>query len=169
MPAHVKRSGPAWVDLPERLQSKRFPRFSQAQLPARPLRFGRRAAPGGPSRLPVPGIKRPPFGTCDLNSVVSGTGTSIFQPMIRRCFGPVGLSLGLVLGGSGCLHDSNAPGARPTKLIDLGPVGASEGPAWHPSGYLLFTGGGHISKRTAQGELSIFRADSGGANGLLFD
>ncbi|HXJ75930.1 MAG TPA: SMP-30/gluconolactonase/LRE family protein [Candidatus Dormibacteraeota bacterium] len=89
--------------------------------------------------------------------------------MIRRCFGPVGLCLGLVLCGNGCLHDSNAPGARPTKLIDLGAVGASEGPAWHPSGYLLFTGGGHITKRTAQGELSIFRADSGGANGLLFD
>jgi gluconolactonase len=64
------------------------------------------------------------------------------------------------------VHEPKTPGG---KLTDLGAVNASEGPAWHPSGYLLFTGGGHIIKRAAHGEVSLFREESGGANGLLFD
>jgi gluconolactonase len=53
--------------------------------------------------------------------------------------------------------------------VDHGKIGAGEGPAWHPDGYLLFTGGGRITKRDASGKVSVFREDAGGANGLLFD
>jgi len=53
--------------------------------------------------------------------------------------------------------------------IHHGNIGAGEGPAWHADGYLLFTGGGKITKRDADGRVSIFREDAGGANGLLFD
>src|SRR5260221_3863891 len=53
--------------------------------------------------------------------------------------------------------------------VDHGKIGAGEGPAWHPDGYLLFTGGGRITKRDSQGAVSVFREDAGGANGLLFD
>lgn len=53
--------------------------------------------------------------------------------------------------------------------IDHGKIGAGEGPAWHPDRYLLFTGGGRITKRDRSGKVSVFREDAGGANGLLFD
>ena len=59
--------------------------------------------------------------------------------------------------------------AQNVQAIDHGKIGAGEGPAWHRSGYLLFTGGGQIRKRDAQGNVSVFREDAGGANGLHFD
>ncbi|MBM3783886.1 MAG: SMP-30/gluconolactonase/LRE family protein [Acidobacteria bacterium] len=52
---------------------------------------------------------------------------------------------------------------------NLGSVGAGEGPAWSPAGELYFTGGGKISRRVADGSVSVFREAPGGANGLLFD
>ncbi len=58
-----------------------------------------------------------------------------------------------------------APGAAP---VNLGPVGAGEGPAWS-SGALYFTGGNRITKRDLRGAVEVFRSPSGGANGLLFD
>jgi gluconolactonase len=67
---------------------------------------------------------------------------------------------------------SAAPGSKITRdgaATDHGKIGAGEGPAWHPEGYLLFTGGGRITKRDASGKVSVFREDAGGANGLLFD
>jgi gluconolactonase len=64
---------------------------------------------------------------------------------------------------------AGAPIARGAKPTDHGSIGAGEGPVWHPSGYLLFTGGGRITKRDAQGQVTTFREDAGGANGLLFD
>jgi len=57
-------------------------------------------------------------------------------------------------------------GAQPR---NEGDVGAGEGPAWHPSGHLYFTGGDRISRRDSQGAVAVFREPSGGANGLLFD
>lgn len=51
---------------------------------------------------------------------------------------------------------------------ELGNVGAGEGPAWHPDGYLLYSGGGRIGKRDAAGGVSVFREDSA-SNGLLID
>ncbi len=59
-----------------------------------------------------------------------------------------------------------AKGARPMRL-DSG--GAGEGPAWSPSGSLYYSGGGRIHRRDATGKTEVFRADSGGSNGLLFD
>ena len=59
-----------------------------------------------------------------------------------------------------------APGARPTR-IHTG--GAGEGPAWSPSGSLYFSGDGRIQRRDPDGGTRVFRADSGGSNGLLFD
>jgi gluconolactonase len=50
-----------------------------------------------------------------------------------------------------------------------GEVGAGEGPVWHPSGNLYFTGGDRISRRDSKGAVAVFREPSGGANGLLFD
>lgn len=51
----------------------------------------------------------------------------------------------------------------------LGEIGAGEGPVWHEDGYLLFTGGNRITKRTADGVVSVHREPAGGANGLLWD
>jgi gluconolactonase len=59
-----------------------------------------------------------------------------------------------------------APGAQP---VFEGDIGAGEGPVWHPAGDLYFTGGGRITKRDSQGNVTVFREPSGGANGLLFD
>ncbi|MEO8426645.1 MAG: SMP-30/gluconolactonase/LRE family protein [Verrucomicrobiota bacterium] len=57
-------------------------------------------------------------------------------------------------------------GAQPRSEGD---VGAGEGPVWHPSGMLYFTGGDRISRRDSKGAVAVFREPSGGANGLLFD
>jgi gluconolactonase len=47
----------------------------------------------------------------------------------------------------------------------------TEGPVWHPDGYLLFTDipANTIYKWTPDGTVQIFRAPSGHANGLTFD
>lgn len=58
------------------------------------------------------------------------------------------------------------PGAKPR---NLGAIGADEGPAWHPGGYLYFTGPKGILRRNTAGKTEVFRAGAGGANGLLFD
>jgi gluconolactonase len=57
------------------------------------------------------------------------------------------------------------PGAKPK---NLGKVGAGESPLWHPSGYLLFSGGGRIGRWNPDGTTSIFR-ENAGTNGLLLD
>ncbi|MBI1357109.1 MAG: SMP-30/gluconolactonase/LRE family protein [Acidobacteria bacterium] len=57
-------------------------------------------------------------------------------------------------------------GAKP---VNLGRVGASEGPVWHPGqGVLYFTGDNRISRRDAAGKVTVFREDAG-ANGLYVD
>jgi arylsulfatase A len=58
-----------------------------------------------------------------------------------------------------------APGATPRLLQK---EGAGEGPAWHPELGLLTSGGVHIYRRSRDGEVSIYRRDTG-SNGLLFD
>lgn len=73
------------------------------------------------------------------------------------------------LWAGGGASEAASPLARDTRPVDLGSVGAGEGPAWHPAGYLLFTGNGRITKRSASGAFSVFRAEAGGANGLAFD
>jgi gluconolactonase len=56
-----------------------------------------------------------------------------------------------------------------TKPKNEGELGAGEGPAWHPSGHLYFSGGNRITRFDGKGQKHIFRDPSGGANGLLFD
>ena len=53
--------------------------------------------------------------------------------------------------------------------VNLGDVGAGEGPAWSPAGELFFTGGGRIYRRDKAGKVHIFREAPNGANGLAFD
>jgi gluconolactonase len=59
-----------------------------------------------------------------------------------------------------------AEGASPQLLQEKG---AGESPAWHPELGLLMCGNGHIYRRDRTGQLSIYRENAGGANGLLFD
>ena len=59
-----------------------------------------------------------------------------------------------------------APGAKPK---NEGSIGAGEGPAWHPTLGLYFTGQNHIGRRDPSGHVQVFRESAGGANGLLFD
>jgi N-acyl-D-aspartate/D-glutamate deacylase/sugar lactone lactonase YvrE len=56
------------------------------------------------------------------------------------------------------------------KAKQLTATHAGEGPAWHvASRSLYFTGGNRITRLDADGMEHVFRAPSGGANGLLFD
>lgn len=63
----------------------------------------------------------------------------------------------------------NSPLPPNIKPSNHGEIGADEGPAWHPSGQLYFTGGDRITQRDAKGQTRVYREPSGGANGLLFD
>jgi gluconolactonase len=58
------------------------------------------------------------------------------------------------------------PGSKP---VNLGALGAGEGPAWSPDGSLYFTGGGRIMRLAPGAKPQVYREESGGANGLLFD
>jgi len=49
-----------------------------------------------------------------------------------------------------------------------GSIRAGEGPAWHPAQGLFFSGGGRITRRDLNGNVSVFR-EPAGSNGLLFD
>jgi len=75
---------------------------------------------------------------------------------------------GLLLGPAFLLVAESpfAPGAKP---VNLGSVGAGEGPAWNPKDGLYFSGGGRISRRGLDGKVQVFREQSGSANGLLWD
>jgi gluconolactonase len=46
-----------------------------------------------------------------------------------------------------------------------------EGPVWHPDGYLLFSDipASHIYRYTPDGQVSVWREDSGNSNGLTLD
>lgn len=61
-----------------------------------------------------------------------------------------------------------SPLPKGAKPANLGAIGAGEGPAWHPSGSLYFSGGGRITRRDTSGTVTVFREQSG-SNGLLFD
>jgi gluconolactonase len=54
------------------------------------------------------------------------------------------------------------------RLVELTTSGAGEGPAWHPDGYLLMSGDGHIHRHAGEGVVSIFQTNAG-SNGLLID
>lgn len=56
-------------------------------------------------------------------------------------------------------------GAKPKQLLEHG---AGEGPVWHSTLGLLFSGEGHIGQLTRDGQQKIYR-EGAGTNGLLFD
>jgi len=58
-----------------------------------------------------------------------------------------------------------APAPQPE---NLGDIGAGEGPVFHPSGYLYFSGRNRITRRDLSGAVSVYR-ENAGTNGLLFD
>jgi gluconolactonase len=93
--------------------------------------------------------------------------TGKFSLLLRFAAGWLVLALALALPAA--TSHAASPIARGAKPADLGDLGAGEGPVWHPSGYLLFTGGGRITKRDASGTVTVFREDAGGANGLALD
>jgi gluconolactonase len=66
-------------------------------------------------------------------------------------------------------QDFLAPGAKLEKVA--GELRFSEGPAWHPDGYLLFEDipRDRIMKLDEDGKVSVFREPSGHSNGLAFD
>ena len=55
------------------------------------------------------------------------------------------------------------------KPVNLGSLGAGEGPAWSPNGGIFFSGGNRITRWDMDGKTTVFREPSGGSNGLLFD
>jgi gluconolactonase len=65
--------------------------------------------------------------------------------------------------------DLLAPNAQLEKVV--GDLRFSEGPAWHPDGYLLFEDipRNRIMKLEAADKVSVYREPSGRANGLCFD
>jgi gluconolactonase len=62
-----------------------------------------------------------------------------------------------------------APGAKWEKVA--GDLKFGEGPAWHPTGYMLFEDGprNRTLKLGVDGQVSVFREPSGAANGLGWD
>ena len=57
------------------------------------------------------------------------------------------------------------------RLVPLGRVAFTEGPAWHPKLGVLFTDiqNNRIMRASNTGEMTVYRTPSGKANGLLFD
>ena len=57
------------------------------------------------------------------------------------------------------------------RLVPVSRVAFTEGPAWHPELGVLFSDiqNNRIMRATLEGDLEVFRSDSGKANGLLFD
>ena len=89
-----------------------------------------------------------------------------FTRMALLLFGIVG---GLVLSGQAAGIDELVE-ADTLEQIATG-FTFTEGPVWHPDGYLLFSDipGNTIYKWVPDGEVEIFRSPSGHSNGLIFD
>jgi gluconolactonase len=68
-----------------------------------------------------------------------------------------------------CLSAADSPLPPGAKPVNLGAVGAGEGPAWDGKGNLYFTNDNRIRRRDASGKVQVFRDPSNEANGLLFD
>lgn len=77
-------------------------------------------------------------------------------------------SLQITLLASCLLFGADAPLPPGAKPENLGSIRAGEGPTWHPELGLLFSGGGRITRRDLNGNVSTFREPIG-SNGLLFD
>src|SRR5260221_14399312 len=78
-------------------------------------------------------------------------------------------TLPLALVAAICLSAADSPLPPGAKPVNLGAVGAGEGPAWDGKGNLYFTNGNRITRRDAAGKIQVFREPSNEANVLLFD
>lgn len=68
-----------------------------------------------------------------------------------------------------CSVMETSPITTGAKACDYGKIGAGEGPAWK-DGFLYFTDGTHINRlNAATGKTTVFLAQCGNANGLMFD
>ena len=96
---------------------------------------------------------------------------------MTKCLISLSISMFIAFGGIGQvviaqptagLDDLVEPGAP--ERIATG-FGFTEGPVWHPDGYLLFSDipGNTIYKWTPDGKVKTFRSPSGHSNGLTFD
>jgi gluconolactonase len=90
----------------------------------------------------------------------------------RRChIRPLFVILVAVGSNVGLADDASliAPGARLEKVV--GDLKFSEGPAWHPDGFLIFEDipRNRILKLDANDKVTVFREPSGHSNGLTFD
>lgn len=82
-----------------------------------------------------------------------------------------------ILGFLACLIQLSADASAQSPLPSdatisiAGQVAFTEGPAWHPSGNVLFTdiANNRIMRLDPNGELHVFRTPSGRSNGLAFD
>src|SRR5260370_21457980 len=99
--------------------------------------------PGGrPEQFPLPGFATPAATAADASADLRDAPT----PQSLRALNWFGLLTALV---ALCGATAASPRPHAAQPVDHGNIGASEGPAWHPDGYLLFTGGGRITKRHA--------------------
>lgn len=64
---------------------------------------------------------------------------------------------------------AQSSGIQRSEPVNLGAVGAGEGPAWGPDNTIYFSGPKGILHRSADGQVKTFRDGAGGANGLMFD
>jgi gluconolactonase len=82
---------------------------------------------------------------------------------------PMGLTLLVVATAAAAETPLLAPGAQWEKVV--GDLKFSEGPAWHPEGFLLFedTPRNRTLKLEPGDKVSVFREPSGRANGLAWD
>ncbi len=88
------------------------------------------------------------------------------KPKEHHNLGATTLALLLIFASRLSAQSPIAPGAKP---VNLGSIGAGEGPAWSPKGDgLYFNGRGHINRRGVDGSVEVFR-EKAGSNGLLFD
>ncbi len=61
------------------------------------------------------------------------------------------------------------PGIKRGEPVDLGAIGAGEGPAWGPDNSIYFSGSKGVLRRTDEGRVHEVRDKSAGTNGVMFD
>lgn len=78
-------------------------------------------------------------------------------------------TLAIILALTPAFLFAETPRIKRGEPVNLGSIGAGEGPAWGPDGTLYFSGSKGVLHRTADGKVQLFRDVASGTNGLLFD